>query len=419
MDYKKPFNPKSNTMNSRRVVVTGTGIVSSIGLNTTDFWESLVECRPGIGPFSSVDPALIRFKNGAEIKNFDAKSSLDKSSLDLMDRFTQFAVIASRQAVAESEIVFNEENAYRTAVILGTSMGGVNTQEQSYIDLYRDNKTRVHPLSIPKTMLNAASSNVSMQMGIKGPVYTISTACASSSHAIGNAFWLVRNGICDQAIAGGSETPFTYTFLKVWEAIRVVAPDTCRPFSKTRQGMILGEGAGMLVMETLENAKKRGAKILGEIVGFGMTSDAGHITKPDQKGAEHAMKLALEDAHISADKIGYINAHGTGTLVNDTMEVAAIRTVFGEHANILPISSTKSLHGHALGATSSFEAVATVMALKNGILPPTANFEEPDETCNIDMIPNQSREKNIHYALSNAFAFGGLNAVLAFKKWEE
>ena len=406
-------------MNTRRVVVTGTGIVSSIGLNTVDFWNSLVACRSGIGPFSSVDPELIRFKNGAEIKNFDASASLDKNALDLMDRFTQLAVIASREAVATSGIVFNEENAYRTAVILGTSMGGVNTQEQTYIDLYQDKKSRVHPLSIPKTMLNAASSNVSMQMGIKGPVYTISTACASSNHAIGNAFWLIRNGICDQAIAGGSETPFTYTFLKAWEAIRVVAPDTCRPFSKTRQGMILGEGAGMLVMETLENAKKRGAHILGEIVGFGMTSDAGHITKPDQKGAEHAMKLALEDAQISADKIGYINAHGTGTLVNDTMEVAAIRSVFGDHANILPISSTKSLHGHALGATSSFEAVATVMALKNGILPPTANYEELDETCDIDVIPNQSREKNIHYALSNAFAFGGLNAVLAFKKWEE
>ena len=406
-------------MNTRRVVVTGTGIVSACGLNTHEFWKSLVECKSGIGPFSSVDPELIRFKNGAEIKDFDPTVSIEKSDLDLMDRFTQLAVVAAKEAVAQSGIVFNEENAYRTAVILGTSMGGVNTQEQTYSDLYRDKKSRVYPLSIPKTMLNAGSSNVSMQMGIKGPVYTISTACASSNHAIGNAFWLIRNGICDQAISGGSETPFTYTFLKAWEAIRVVAPDTCRPFSKTRQGMILGEGAGMLVMESLEHAKKRGANILGEIIGFGMTSDASHITKPDQLGAERAMNFALEDAGITPDSIGYINAHGTGTLVNDTMEVAAIKNIFKEHANHLPISSTKSLHGHALGATSSFEAVATILALKNGIMPPTANFEELDETCNIDIIPNKSREKNIVYALSNAFAFGGLNAVLAFKKWEE
>ena len=406
-------------MNERRVVVTGTGIISSIGLNTNDFWNSLVECRSGIGPFSSVDSSLIRFKNGAEVKDFDATSQIEKSALDLMDRFSQFAVVAANEAVKQSGISFNEENGHRSAVICGTSIGGVSTQEQTYIDLYRDNKSRVHPLSVPKTMPNAAASNVSMQLGITGPVYTISTACASSNHAIGNAFWLVRNGICDQAVAGGSETPFTYTFLKAWEAIRVVSPDTCRPFSKTRQGMILGEGSGMIVMETLENAKKRGAQILAEIVGYGMSSDASHITKPDQKGAERAMKFAIEDSKINADQIGYINAHGTATLVNDAMEVAAIRAVFGNHADALPISSTKSLHGHALGATSSLEAVATILTLKNGILPPTANCEEPDENCNIDVVANASRSKSVQYALSNAFAFGGLNAVLAFKKWEE
>ncbi len=406
-------------MNERRVVVTGTGIISAIGNNTHDFWNNLVACNSGIGPFDSVDPALMRFKNGAEVKKFDASTLIEKSDLDLMDRFAQFSVVAAKEAVSQSGILFTEENGYRSAVICGTSIGGVHAQEQTYIDLYRENKSRVHPLSIPKTMPNGAASNVSMQMGITGPVYTISTACASSNHAIGNAFWLIRNGLCDQALAGGSETPFTYTFLKAWEAIRVVAPDTCRPFSKTRQGMILGEGSGMILLETLENAKKRGAEILAEIVGFGMSSDASHITKPDQKGAERAMKLAMEDAKMNVEQVGYINAHGTGTLVNDTMEVAAIKNVFGNHANELPISSTKSMHGHALGATSSLEAVATIMALKNGILPPTANFEEVDETCNIDVIANASRSKSIKYALSNAFAFGGLNAVLAFKKWEE
>jgi len=380
-------------MHNRRVVVTGTGIVSAIGKNTEEFWNSIISCNSGIGPYSAPFADQIRFKNGADVKHFDASGIIEKDDLDLMDRFTQLAVVAAKEAVKNAGIVFNDENAYNTAVICGTSIGGVQTQEQSYIDLYRENKTRVHPLSIPKTMPNGAASNISMQMGIKGPVYAISTACASSNHAIGNAFWLIRNGVCDQAICGGSETPFTYTFLKAWEAIRVVAPDTCRPFSKNRQGMILGEGSGMLVLETLDNAKKRGATILGEIVGFGMTSDASHITKPDQKGAEKAMQMAMQDGSINPSQIGYINAHGTGTLVNDTMEVAAVKNVFGNHANELSISSTKSLHGHALGATSSFEAIATVLALKNGILPPTANFQEKDETCDIDIVPNASKEK--------------------------
>jgi nodulation protein E len=406
-------------MEPRRVVVTGTGVISAIGNNTADFWNSIVNCKSGIGEYNHPLAEQIRFKNGADVKNFDGTQHLEKGDLDLMDRFAQFAVVAAKEAVHQSGFTVDEQNKYRTAVICGTSIGGVQAQEQSYLELYRENKTRVHPLTIPKTMPNGASSNISMQMGITGPVYTVSTACASSNHAIGNAFWLIRNGVCDQAIAGGSETPFTYTFLKAWEAIRVVAPDTCRPFSKTRQGMILGEGAGMLMIETLEAAQKRGATILAEVIGFGMTSDASHITKPDQKGAEEAMRMAIRDAGIHPAQIGYINAHGTGTLVNDSMEVAAVKNVFGEHANHLAISSTKSLHGHALGATSSLEAIATIMALKEGLLPPTANFQEKDEACDLDVVPNASRKKDFQYALSNAFAFGGLNAVLAFKKWED
>jgi nodulation protein E len=406
-------------MESRRVVVTGTGVISAIGNNTTDFWKNIVDCKPGIGEYHHPLAEHIRFKNGADVKNFDGTQYLEKGDLDLMDRFAQFAVVAAKEAVHQSSFIVDKENKYRTAVICGTSIGGIHAQEQSYFEVYKENKTRVHPLTIPKSMPNGGASNISMQMGITGPVYTISTACASSNHAIGNAFWLIRSGICDQAIAGGSETPFTYTFLKAWEAIRVVAQDTCRPFSKSRQGMILGEGAGMLMMETLEAAQKRGATILAEVIGFGMTSDASHITKPDQKGAEEAMRMAIRDAGIHPAQIGYINAHGTGTLVNDSMEVAAVKNVFGEHANQLAISSTKSLHGHALGATSSLEAIATIMALKEGLLPPTANFQEKDEACDLDVVPNASRKKEIHYALSNAFAFGGLNAVLAFKKWED
>lgn len=404
-------------MQQRRVVITGTGVISAIGQDTQSFWNNLRSGVSGIGPFDSPFADQIRFRHGADVKGFNPTSYLEKSAIDLMDRFAQFAVVAAQEAITTAGLPLDGEHGERTAVVCGTSIGGVHAQEQSYYELYRENKSRVHPLSIPKTMPNGAASNISMKFGITGPVYTISTACASSNHAIGNAFWLIRSGICDQAIAGGTETPFTYTFLKAWEAIRVVAPDTCRPFSKTRQGMILGEGGGMLVLEEMKQALERGATILGEIVGFGMTSDASHITKPDQKGAERAMALALKDAGISPNAIGYINAHGTGTLVNDSMEVAAIRNVFGEHANQLSISSTKSMHGHCLGGTSALEAIATTLALQNNILPPTANFEAPDEACNIDVIPNQAIEKEVDYALSNAFAFGGLNAVIAFKKW--
>jgi nodulation protein E len=256
-----------------------------------------------------------------------------------------------------------------------------------------------------------------MAFGITGISYTISTACSSSNHAIGNAFWSIRNGMCDMAITGGSETPFSFGFLKAWEAIRVVSPETCRPFSKGRQGMILGEGGAMLVLESLEKAKKRQAKIYGEIVGLGMSSDASHITKPNQRGAERAMQLALQDAQINPELIDYINAHGTGTVTNDPMETNAIKAVFGEHSRKLAVSSTKSMHGHLLGGTSAIEAVASLMALKENILPPTANFTEPDPECDLDVVPNEAREADIQYAMSNSFAFGGLNAVLVFRKW--
>lgn len=405
-------------MSSGRVVVTGTGVISAIGSDTPSFWESILQGRSGIGPFRSVEADNIRFKNGAEVKEFDPARHFTGKELDLMDRFAQFALVAAREAVSRSGIEIGEMNGNRAAVICGTSIGGVVAQESAYVDLYRENKSRVHPLSIPRTMPNSASSIVSMDLGITGPVFTISTACASSNHAIGNAFWLIRNGVCDLAIAGGSETPFTYTFLKSWEAIRVVAPDTCRPFSLNRQGMILGEGGAMLVLESMESAMGRGARILAEIVGFGMSSDASHITKPDQTGAERAMQMAMKDGKFNYSDVDYINAHGTGTAVNDKMETSAIKNVFGSHARELSISSTKSMHGHLLGGTSAVEAVATIMAVDQDILPPTANYESHDPECDLDVVPNTSRTKKIRYALSNSFAFGGLNAVLAFRKWE-
>ena len=405
-------------MQPRRVVVTGAGVISSIGKDKETLWDNIVNCRSGIGPYSTVDSSAIRFKNGAEVKDYDPAAYFEPKDLDMADRFAQFAIIAAREAVKQSGIDITPALQQRSAVICGTSIGGVVAQEKAYIDLYKENKTRVHPLSIPRTMPNSAASLVSMEFGIHGPVFTISTACASSNHAIGNAFWLVRNGICDMALAGGSETPFTYTFLKSWEAIRVVAPDTCRPFSKDRLGMILGEGGAMLVLETLESAQARGATILAEIVGFGMSSDASHITKPDQLGAERALRMAMEDGGIAPEEVDYINAHGTGTAVNDSMEIGAVKNVFGEHAFKLAISSTKSLHGHILGGTSAVEAVVTVLAIQHGVLPPTANYNELDPDCDLDVVPNASRPKDINVALSNSFAFGGLNAVVAFRKFK-
>jgi nodulation protein E len=274
----------------------------------------------------------------------------------------------------------------------------------------------VHPLTIPKTMANAGASHISMEFGITGPSFTISTACSSAGHAIGQAFQMIRTGQTDLAITGGSEATFSFGILKAWEAMRVVSPDTCRPFSKDRRGMILGEGGAMLVLEPLDLAVARGARIHAEIVGFGMSSDACHITQPSSDGAARAMRAALRDGGLRPEQIGYINAHGTGTAANDSSEAAAIRAVFGAHVDRLAVSSTKSMHGHALGAAAAIECLATVLALRDGVLPPTANFNERDPECDLDVIPNTAREAQVEWALSNSFAFGGLNAVLALRR---
>ncbi|HZH66618.1 MAG TPA: beta-ketoacyl-[acyl-carrier-protein] synthase family protein [Flavisolibacter sp.] len=401
-----------------RVVITGLGVVCGLGKDVPEFWQNIVDCKSGIAPIESIDMSGLRFKNGCEVKNYDPTQHFSKKELDLMDKFSQFALIAAKEAVKDAAIEWTDELKKRTCVITGTCIGGQDAMEETFTMLFKENKERAPLFTIPRVMPNAGASHITMEYGITGIAYAVSTACSSSNHAIGNAFWLVRNGLCDMAITGGSEVTLSYGYLKAWEAIRVVAPDTCRPFSKTRQGMVLGEGGAMLVLESLESATKRGAKIYGEVVGFGMSSDASHITKPNQLGAETAMQMAMEDAEISPEKIDYINAHGTGTMVNDAMETAAIKNVFGEHSKKLAVSATKSLHGHVLGGTSAIEAVATTLALKHQVFPPTANFEERDEECDLDVVPNKSRQGVINYALSNSFAFGGLNAVLAFKKWD-
>lgn len=406
-------------MEKNRVVITGMGSISGLGKTVNETWQNVLDCKTGIAPLTITDLTDMRFKKGSEVKNYNALEHFTEKEIDLMDRFAQFAIIAAREAITDANITWTDELKENTCVIMGTSIGGQETMEQAYTNLFVKGSHRVNLFSIPKIMPNAAASHITMQFGITGFAYAISTACASANHAIGNAFWMVRNGTCDMAITGGSETPLSFGFLKAWEAIRVVDPDICRPFSKDRQGMILGEGAAVLVLESLDKALERGAKIYAEIIGFGMSSDASHITKPDPRGPEKAMRMALKDAAITSDKIDYINAHGTGTIINDSLEVSAIKTVFGEHAKKLAVSSSKSLHGHILGGTSAVEAVITTLGLKNQIYPPTANYNLPDPECDLDVVPNQSRSGKMDYALSNAFAFGGLNAVIAFKKWDE
>ncbi len=400
---------------NRRIAITGIGVVSAIGLSKLDFWSALSEGRSGIGPIESLPPGSARFPNGAEVRGFDGKQHFEEKDASLLDRFAMFGNVAAREAVADSGIVFTDELRERTAIATGSAMGGQASEEIGYRDLYANNATRFPPFSIPKSMANAAASRISLEFGITGPVFTLATACSSSNHAIGQAFWLLRNGVADVAIAGGSEAPFTLGSLKAWEALRVVSTDTCRPFSKDRKGLILGEGAAMLVLETLDSARARGATIYAEISGFGMTADAHHITQPSSKGAARAIRAAISDAALALPQIGYINAHGTGTGANDPTEYEAIASIFG--SNLPLISSTKSMHGHALGAAGALEAAATVLALHHGILPPTANFNELDPACPIDCIANHARSVQVEAALSNSFAFGGLNAVLAFRRY--
>ncbi len=403
-------------MPSQRVAITGMGIISPLGANLAETWSSLVEGKSGIAPIQSLDVSKLRFQNGAEVRGFDPEQHFEPGQLSLLDRFAQFAVIAARQALAHSGLRITPEIAGKTAVVTGSCVGGQSSQDSAFQNLYQKNSPRVHPLLIPRTMANAGASHISMEFGISGPVYTISTACSSANHAMGQAFWMVRSGQVDAAITGGSEAPFSLGLLKAWEAMRVVSPDTCRPFSKDRKGLILGEGAAMLVLEPMEKAVSRGATIYGEIVGFGMTSDAGHITSPTVEGPVSAIRAALSDAQIAPEQISYINAHGTGTAGNDSTETRAVREVFGKHADRLAVSSTKSMHGHALGAAGALEAVATIMAMREKTIPPTANYTTPDPECDLDIVPNQARPAEVEFALSNSFAFGGLNAVLAFRK---
>jgi nodulation protein E len=399
----------------KRVVITGIGVISALGHNQNEFWQALRGGCSGIKTIESLDVSQLRFKIGAEVHDFDPALELAPDAPRFMDRFAQFAVLAAAEAVAQAEVEWTPQLRRTAAIVTGSSIGGRSVEETGYREMYQYGRNRVHPLTIPLGMSNAGASHISIRYGIQGPAYTVSTACSSSAHAIGQAFWMVRSGMVPLAIAGGSEAPFFLGVLKAWEAMRVVSKDTCRPFSADRSGMVLGEGGAMLVLEPLELALAREAVPIAEIVGFGMSSDAGHLTNPSSEGAAHAMHSALDDAGLAPEQIGYINAHGTATPENDRTEASAIRSVFGTHADRLAVSSTKSMHGHTLGAAGALEAVASILALKHGILPPTANFTTPDPACDLDVIPNLAREARVEASLSNSFAFGGLNAVLAFR----
>lgn len=403
----------------KRVVITGVGVISAIGNNAGEFWASISAGRPGIAPITKADTSTIRFTNAAEVKGFDEKEHFDDKALLWLDPFSHFGIVAAREAVADSGIEFNDKLRDRGGVITGSCLGGKTTEDELFYKLYAEGKQRHQPVAIPRAMANAVASHVSMEFGLTGATFTTSTACSSANHALGQAFWLVRQGTLDVAIAGGSEAPICYGNLKAWETMRVVSPDTCRPFSKDRSGMILGEGGAMFVMETLEAAQARGAKIYAEICGFGMSADAHHLTMPLAGGAAKAMREAIADGGIEPQQVGYINAHGTGTQANDPMESEAIRMVFGDHTDNIHVSSTKSMHGHTLGAAGAIEAAATILGLHHGLLPPNANFNEADPECNINVIANEALAAEPEAAISNSFAFGGLNAVLAFKRWND
>jgi nodulation protein E len=397
-----------------RVAVTGIGVICAIGNTREEFARGLREGRCGIGPITLADVSGFRFRNGAEVRGYAPERHFVPKVIDIIDRFAQFAAVAAREAAADSGLHWTDELRERTIIVTGACVGGQTTEDQGFWDVYKMGKSRVHPMTIPRTMANAGASFIAMDLGLHGPAWTVATACSSSNHAIAQAFQMVRSGDAGVALAGGSEATFSFGILKAWEALRVVSPDTCRPFSKDRSGMILGEGGAMLVLEPLESAEARGAKVYCEIAGAGMSADAHHITQPSVDGPVRAMRRALQDACVSAEAVEYINAHGTGTDVNDATETAAIREVFGAHAERLRVSSTKSMHGHTLGAAGAIEGAATVLAMRDGFIPPTVNYREKDSRCDLDVVPNESRSARIRCAISNSFAFGGLNAVVVF-----
>ena len=399
----------------KRVVITGAGTINALGHDVPATLDAMRNGVCGIGELSLRDVERLSIRIGGQVRGFEAEGRYNRQQMSLYDRFTQFTLAAAKEAIDQSGLVFSGELSARSGVVLGTAGGGVSTWDDNYRSVYEDGKNRVHPFVVPKLMNNAAASHVSMEHNLKGPSFTVSTACASSNRALAQAFAMVRSGMAPVMVTGGSESMLCFGGVKAWEGLRVMSKDACRPFSANRNGMVQGEGAGVFVFEEMEHAKARGADILCEVIGFAMSSDAADIVMPSKNGAARAMSGALADARISRDEVGYINAHGTGTAANDKTECAAVADVFGPHADRLMISSTKSMHGHLIGGTGAVELLACTMALREGVIAPTIGYEEPDPECALDVVPNEARETKVTVALSNAFAFGGMNAVLALR----
>lgn len=400
----------------RRVVITGAGTINPLGPDVPSTLTAMREGKCGIGLLDIRDVDRLSIQIGGQVRDYDEQSHFNRQQIALYDRFTQFTLLATRQAIAQAGLAFSGQLADRAGVILGTSGGGLNTQDENYRAVYEEGKNRVHPFIVPKLMNNAAACHVSMEWNLRGPSFTVATACASSNHAMGQALNMIRCGMADVMVTGGSESMLCFGGIKAWEGLRVMSKDACRPFSATRNGMVQGEGAGIFVFEERDHAMKRGAEILCEVSGFAMSSDAADIVMPSKQGAARAIAGAVKDAGVALDAVGYINAHGTGTAANDKTECAAVSDVFGQHADKLMMSSTKSMHGHLIGGTGAVELLACIMALRDGVIAPTIGYEEPDPECALDVVPNEAREAVVDVALSNAFAFGGLNAVLALRK---
>jgi nodulation protein E len=399
----------------KRVVITGAGTINPLGHSVKDTYAAMREGVCGIGPLAIRDVDRLQIQIGGQVKGFEAEGRYNRQQISLYDRFTQFTLAAAREAIEQSGLEFTGETAARSGVVLGTAGGGVSTWDDNYRAVYEEGKNRVHPFVVPKLMNNAAASHVSMEWNLKGPSFTVSTACASSNHAMAQAFMMIRSGMAPAMVTGGSESMLCFGGVKAWEGLRVMSKDACRPFSANRNGMVQGEGAGIFVFEEFEHARARGADILCEVAGFAMSSDASDIVMPSKNGAARAMAGALKDAGLNASDVGYINAHGTGTAANDKTECAAVADVFGAYADHLMISSTKSMHGHLIGGTGAVELLACIMALRDGVIAPTIGYEEPDPECALDVVPNEARDVTVDVALSNAFAFGGMNAVIALR----
>lgn len=398
-----------------RVVITGAGTVNALALDVEGTYAAFREGRCGITALDIRDRDRLSIGIGGQIHNWAPDHHFSRQQLGLLDRFAQFAVVAARQAVAQSGLSFDGDLGLDAGVVLGTAGGGLNTWDDNFRAVYAEGKNRVHPFVVPKLMHNAAASHISMELQLLGPSFTVATACASSNHAMGLAFQMIRAGSAKVMLTGGSESMLSFGGLKAWEGLRVMSNTACRPFSRNRDGMVQGEGAGVFVFENFDHAKARGADILAEVIGFSMTSDASDIVMPSKQGAARAISGALRDARLNVDDVGYINAHGTGTAANDRVECAAVSEVFGGHSRHLMMSSTKAMHGHLIGGTGAVELLACIMALRDGVIAPTIGYQDADPDCAVDIVPNVARQASVDVCLSNAFAFGGLNAVLALR----